>query len=261
GWDTHGHPVEIEVEKALGLSGRHEIGEGGRISVADYNRACRESVLRYKDLWDGLTRRMGYWVDLYDPYVTFHNAYIESVWALLKAISEKHTADGEPFLYRGHKIQWYSPASGTVLSSHEVSLGYKEVQDPSITVRFPVEGQPDTYFLARTTTPWTLVANEMLAVGPELDYVKVRVTSEVGNPEYLILATARLANLVQGAYEVVEELKGLGLVGTKYTPVFDTYLGWRSNPHLNIGDKLWTVASAGFVSIEDGTGVVHMAPA
>src|SRR5690606_3337728 len=161
----------------------------------------------YKDLWDDLTRRMGYWVDLDDPYVTFHNAYIESVWALLKAISEKRTADGEPFLYRGYKIQWYSPANETVLSSHEVSLGYKEVQDPSIYVRFPVAGEEGTSFLAWTPPPWTVPANAALAVGPGIDYVKVRVPTEEGGREHLILAEARLSVLGED-FEVVERVKG-----------------------------------------------------
>ena len=133
GWDTHGLPVEIEVEKALGLEGRHAVEAFG---IAEYNAACRESVLRYKDLWDDLTRRMGYWVDLEDPYVTFETDYIESVWNLLKRIWDKG------LLSKGFKIQWYSPANGTVLSSHEVSLGYKEVQDVSVTVRFPSPTRP-----------------------------------------------------------------------------------------------------------------------
>ena len=166
GWDTHGLPVEIEVEKQLGLEGRHAVEDYG---VAEYNAACRASVLKYKDLWDALTVRMGYWVDLDDPYVTFENDYVESVWNLLKRLWDKG------LLYEGHKIQWYSPANGTVLSSHEVSLGYKEVQDTSVTVRFPVVGEPGTSLLAWTTTPWTLPSNAALAVAPKTAYVKVRL--------------------------------------------------------------------------------------
>ncbi|MEM1041323.1 MAG: isoleucine--tRNA ligase [Bacteroidota bacterium] len=259
GWDTHGLPVEIEVEKALGLEGRHEIGPDGKISIEAYNAACRESVLRYKDLWDDLTRRMGYWVDLSDPYITFENDYIESVWALLKAIAERQTADGESFLYRGHKIQWYSPGSGTVLSSHEVSLGYEEVQDPSVYVRFPVEGEPDTSFLAWTTTPWTLVSNTALAVGEGIDYVKVRAErAEAGKngsgEEFLYLAEALLGTL-GGEHEVVERITGRDLVGKTYRPVFDTF---ADHPE---ADRAWRVVPAHFVSTEDGTGIVHMAPA
>lgn len=155
GWDTHGLPVEIEVEKELGLQGRSQVEEYG---IAEYNKKCRESVLKYKDLWDQLTTRMGYWVDLEHPYVTFENDYIESVWWAIKTLFEKE------LLYKGYKIQWYSPGSGTVLSSHEVSLGYKEVQDPSIFIKFPVQGAENTYLLAWTTTPWTLISNMALTV-------------------------------------------------------------------------------------------------
>ncbi len=136
GWDTHGLPVEIEVEKALGLEGRHQVEEYG---IAKYNAACRASVLKYKHLWDDLTQRMGYWVDLDAPYVTFENEYIESVWHLLKRLFDKG------LLYQGYKIQWYSPANNTVLSSHEVSLGYKEVQDPSIYVKAKVKGEGEHF--------------------------------------------------------------------------------------------------------------------
>src|SRR5690625_1821808 len=134
GWDTHGLPVEIEVEKALGLEGRSQVEEYG---IADYNRQCRESVLKYKELWDDLTTRMGYWVDLEDPYVTFENSYIESIWWAFKTLFDKG------LVYQGYKIQWYSPGSGTVLSSHEVSLGYEDTQDPSIFVKFPLEEDPE----------------------------------------------------------------------------------------------------------------------
>ena len=137
GWDTHGLPVEIEVEKALGLDGREEILAYG---MERFNAACRKSVLEYKEEWDDLTRRMGYWVDLQKPYVTFENAYVESVWWLLKQIFDKG------LLYKDYKIQWYSPGSGTVLSSHEVSLGYKEVQDPSVFVRFALREEENTFF-------------------------------------------------------------------------------------------------------------------
>ncbi len=251
GWDTHGLPVEIEVEKALGLEGRHQVEKYG---VAEYNAACRESVLRYKDLWDDLTRRMGYWVDLSDPYVTFENDYIESVWNLLQRIAEKKTADDEPFLYKGYKILWYSPGSGTVLSSHEVSLGYKEVQDPSVYVRFPVEGEPDTFFLAWTTTPWTLVSNTALAVGEGIDYVKVRKQNEAGETEYFYLAKS-LLSILNEEVEIVAEMKGRHLVGKTYSPVFSTFTDEISK------DEAWRVVAADFVSTEDGTGIVHMAPA
>lgn len=244
GWDTHGLPVEIEVEKELGLEGRHQVEAYG---IEKYNAACRQSVLRYKELWDELTVRMGYWVDIEHPYVTFKTYYIETLWWLIKQIYEKG------LLYQGYKIQWYSPGSHTVLSSHEVSLGYKEVQDPSVYVRFPVEGQKDTFFLAWTTTPWTLISNTALAVGPKIEYVKIRHTGEMGD-EYLILAAARLP-VIKEDYEVVETYEGKDLVGVKYNPLFDYFLdeGRRSGA--------WRVVAADFVSTEDGTGVVHMAPA
>ena len=251
GWDTHGLPVEIEVEKNLGLEDRQDVLDYG---IDRYNAACRESVLEYRELWDDLTRRMGYWVDLDDPYVTYETDYIETVWWLLKEIWEKD------LLYKGYKIQWYSPGSGTVLSSHEVSLGYEETQDPSVYIRFPVAGEEDTYFIAWTTTPWTLISNTALAVGPDVEYVKVRLESagergrgSVG--EKLILAQDRLDEVLFGEYEIVERFPGRDLVGRRYEPLFD-YFTERED-----ADEAWRVLEAGFVTTEDGTGVVHMAPA
>ncbi len=237
GWDTHGLPVEIQVEKELGLTNRAEIEAYG---IEKYNAACKASVHKYTEMWNELTRRSGYWVDLEHPYVTYQNNYIESVWWLL---SQLHAKD---LLYRGHKIHWYSPGSGTVLSSHEVSLGYKEVEDPSVTVRFPVAGQDNTYFLAWTTTPWTLVSNLLLAVGPSLDYVTVKC-----GEEKLILAEALLSVLSED-YEIVERCKGSDLVGMRYTPVFDMF---SDHP------GAFKVAAADYVTTEDGTGIVHTAPA
>jgi isoleucyl-tRNA synthetase len=245
GWDTHGLPVEIEVEKELGLEGRHQVEDYG---IAAYNAACRRSVLRYKDEWDELTRRMGYWVDLDDPYVTFHNSYIESVWALLKRLHDKG------LLYQGHKIQWYSPANTTVLSSHEVSLGYKEAQDPSVYVRFPVKGEENTSFLAWTTTPWTLPSNAALAVGPKIDYVKAKLATDDGGEEHIIVAKSLLSVLGEGA-EVVEEMTGADLVGMRYEPAFSHFADELG------ADAAWRVVAADYVTTGDGTGVVHTAPA
>ncbi|MCH8495951.1 MAG: isoleucine--tRNA ligase [Balneolales bacterium] len=245
GWDTHGLPVEIEVEKALGLKGRAEVEQYG---LAEYNAQCRESVLKYKDLWDELTNRMGYWVDLHNPYVTFENDYIESVWWAVKELHNKG------FLYKGYKIQWYSPGSSTVLSSHEVSLGYKEVQDPSVFVKFKLDEANDTYFLAWTTTPWTLISNMILAVNPALDYVTVKHGGSDDKPEYLILAEA-LLSVLEGDYEIIRKFKGEELLGKTYEPIFDYAL--------NVFDKseAWKVVAADFVTTEDGTGIVHIAPA
>ncbi|MEX1055708.1 MAG: class I tRNA ligase family protein, partial [Rhodothermales bacterium] len=245
GWDTHGLPVEIEVEKELGLEGRHQVEEYG---IERYNARCRESVLRYKALWDELTQRMGYWVDLDNPYITFRNEYIESVWWLLKQIYEKG------LLYKGYKIQWYSPGSGTVLSSHEVSLGYEEIQDPSIYVRFKVAGEENTYFLAWTTTPWTLISNAALAVGPDIDYVRVRYIDPEKGEENLILATPRL-KVLDEEYESVERYTGRDLVGIRYEPLFPYF-----QEEVEEG-QAWRVVAGDFVSTEDGTGVVHIAPA
>ena len=245
GWDTHGLPVEIEVEKALGLEGRHQVEAYG---IEKYNAACRESVLRYKEQWDELTKIMGYWVDLDNPYITFKNEYIESVWWLLKQIYEKG------LLYKGHKIQWYSPGSNTVLSSHEVSLGYKEVQDPSVYVRFPLRGEEKTYFLAWTTTPWTLISNTALAVGSGISYVKVRQTDGEGSEEFLILARKRLG-ILPDTYEVVEEFDGDSMLGMKYEPLYDYFQEEGQSK------GAWRIVEADFVSTEDGTGIVHMAPA
>lgn len=245
GWDTHGLPVEIEVEKELGLEGRHQVEDYG---IERYNAKCRESVLQYTELWDELTRRMGYWVDLSEPYITFETRYIETVWWLLKQIYEKG------LLYKGHKIQWYSPGSGTVLSSHEVSLGYEEVQDPSIYIRFPVVDEEKTAFLAWTTTPWTLISNAALAVGPDVEYVKVRHDDPHQGEEYLILAEKRL-EVFDETVEVVERFSGRDLLGTRYTPVFGYFEDEVAH------GEAWYVVEGDFVSTEDGTGVVHIAPA
>lgn len=241
GWDTHGLPVEIEVEKELGLQSREDIDAYG---IEAYNAACRASVLRYKGQWDELTRRIGYWVDLDAPYVTFSNEYIESVWWLLKQLHSKG------LIYKGYKIHWYSPGSGTVLSSHEVSLGYKEIQDPSVIVAFHLADEPDVALLAWTTTPWTLPSNAGLAVGPDIDYVRATVRGST-----YIVAEA-LADTVLGEdAAIVDRMTGADLIGRRYTPVFDHFAGHEH------ADSAWRVIPADFVSTDDGTGIVHMAPA
>jgi isoleucyl-tRNA synthetase len=243
GWDTHGLPVEIEVEKELGLDGRHQVEAYG---VAEYNARCRASVLKYKDLWDDLTTRMGYWVDLENPYITFDNNYIESVWWAIKKLYDSG------YLYKGYKIQWYSPGNATVLSSHEVSLGYKEVQDPSVYIKFAVDNEPGTFFLAWTTTPWTLVSNMALAVHPEIVYKKIRLTA---SGEHLILAESRIADVIKEDFEMVDSFSGKALEGKTYTPLFDFALQ-------KLGKQAaWRVLTAQFVTTADGTGIVHMAPA
>tara|TARA_R110000868_G_scaffold259361_7_gene517384 strand:- start:4481 stop:7642 length:3162 start_codon:yes stop_codon:yes gene_type:complete len=241
GWDTHGLPVEIEVEKALGLEGRSQVEEYG---VAEYNAKCRESVLKYKDLWDDLTARMGYWVDQDNPYITFENNYIESVWWALHKLYEKG------LVYKGYKIQWYSPGSGTVLSSHEVSLGYKETQDPSIYVKFKAHGEDNTYFLAWTTTPWTTISNMALSINPKLDYVKVG-----HNNENYIVAKGTEERVFGEDFIHIEDYQGFNLLGRTYEPIFD-YAKKEHDP-----TTAWKVIPAEYVTTEDGTGVVHTAPA
>ena len=206
------------------------------------------SVLKYKHLWDDLTNRMGYWVDLENPYVTFENDYIESVWWAFKQLYEKN------LVYKGYKIQWYSPGSSTVLSSHEVSLGYKETQDPSIYVKFPLDADDNVYFLAWTTTPWTIISNMALSVNPELEYVKIRVEGENGE-EFLILAKGCLDDAINQDYEIVDTYKGSDLKGWIYKPVFDYALKDFEK------EEAWHVVEADYVTTEDGTGVVHTAPA
>jgi len=237
GWDTHGLPVEIEVEKALGFTSKAEIEKYG---VDKFNAKCRESVWKYKKEWDELTRRIAYWVDLENPYITYENDYIESVWWILSELWKKD------LIYRGHKISPYCPRCETPLSSHEVSLGYKDVEDPSVFVKMKLKDEKDTSFLVWTTTPWTLISNVALAFHPEIKYVKV----ESGN-EKLILAEARLS-VLKDEYEIVEEYPGKDLLGKEYEPLFN---------FCKTDKKLHYTVEGDFVTTEDGTGIVHIAPA
>jgi len=237
GWDTHGLPVEIEVEKALNLESKEDIE---RYGVAEFIQKSRESVFTYKDEWDRLTRRMGYWVDLSDAYVTCTNEYIESVWHILKTMWDRG------LIYRGHKILPYCPRCGTPLSSHEVAQGYEDAKDPSVFVRMRLKDEPGTSLLVWTTTPWTLISNVALAVAPTESYVKVR-----HGDENLILAEARLS-VLDGPYEVVGKLMGLDLIQREYEPLY-SFVPPDRRAHF--------VIPAGFVTLEDGTGTVHIAPA
>ncbi len=237
GWDTHGLPVEIEVEKQLGITHKSQILNYG---VDKFNKACRESVFEYVDDWNELTERMGYWIDLKDAYVTCSNEYIESVWWALRRFFDAG------MIYKGHKIQPYCPRCETPLSSHEVSLGYMDIKDPSVYVKMKVRGEDNTYFLVWTTTPWTLISNVALAVHPEVDYVKV-----LNKGEYLILAKARLS-VLDGEYQIIEEIKGDALAGKEYERIFS---------YLSIKGKAFYVVEGDFVTTEDGSGIVHMAPA
>jgi isoleucyl-tRNA synthetase len=237
GWDTHGLPVEIEVEKKLGLKHKGEIEIYG---VARFNAECRKSVFEYKDLWENLTARMGYWIDMDHPYITCENEYIESVWWAL----DRYFKEG--LIYQGFKIQLYCPRCGTPLSSHEVSQGYRDVQDPSVYIKAKVKGEENTYFLVWTTTPWTLISNVGLAVNPNVEYVKVRFKDEL-----LILAKDRLSVMPAEA-EVLESFPGRSLVGKEYERWFS---------YFPVEAKAWYVIAGDFVTTSDGSGIVHMAPA
>lgn len=242
GWDTHGLPVEIEVEKSIGIKHKSEIKNYG---IEKYNEACRTSVFSYKELWEKMTDRMGYWINLEDAYITCSNDYIESVWWSLKQLFDKG------LIYKGYKVVPQDPKSETVLSSHELALGYRETQDPSVYVVMKIKDPKltkdgTTYFLVWTTTPWTLISNVALAVGSDIEYVKVKI-----NNEYLILAKERLS-VINGEYEIIETFKGGHLEGIEYEQLF-TYV--------KPSKKAFYVINADFVSTEDGSGIVHIAPA
>ena len=240
GWDTHGLPVEHEIEKELGIFDKAEIE--AKIGVAEFTRRCRESVMRYIGDWEKMTERMGFWVDIDQAYYTLDNHYIESVWHLLKTIWNKD------LIYQGYKVVPYDPRIGATLSSHEVAQGYREVDDPSITVRFPVIGEDKTYFLVWTTTPWTLPANLALAVGASIDYVFVEHGGET-----LILATQLVDKVLgEGPHTIVRQVKGEDLMGLRYQRLFD---------ELPAEGDICRVLTADFVSTDDGTGIVHTAPA
>ncbi len=241
GWDTHGLPVEVEVEKALGISGREAIEAYG---VEDFSRQCIDSVFRYIEEWRKMTRRIGFWVDLDAAYVTFHKTYVESVWWALKNLFD------QGLLYQGYKVIWWWPQGGTALSAGEVGQGYQEVDDPSVMVRFGVEGEDKTSFLAWTTTPWTLPSNVALAVGAKLDYV----TAQLEDGERLILAEALLEKVLGDApHEIVARHKGADLVGKRYVSPFSYATPTDGRAH--------EVVEADFVSLESGSGLVHLAPA
>ncbi len=238
GWDTHGLPVELEVEKLLGISGKPEIESYG---VEDFITKCKESVWKYQSEWEKMSDRVGYWVDMNDPYVTYHNNYIESVWWSLKQIWDKD------LIYKGHKIVPYCARCGTSLSSHEVAQGYKDIKDATAVAKFKVKGENSTYFLAWTTTPWTLPSNVALCVHPEHTYVK----AEFDGNKYILAETLVASVLGEGAH-VLETYTGKDLCGMAYEPLFDF-----AKPD----KKAWFVVSDTFVTLTDGTGIVHIAPA
>ena len=238
GWDTHGLPVELEVEKMLGIDGKPEIEKFG---VEPFIENCKKSVWKYKTEWEQMSDRVGYWADMENPYITYDNNYIESVWWALKRIWE------QGLLYKGHKIVPYCPRCGTSLSSHEVAQGYKEVKDPSIYVKFQVKGEKNVYLMAWTTTPWTLPSNVALTVNPRETYVKVKCADEI-----YILAEALAPTVLNEEYEVLEKMDGQSMIGMEYEPLF-TYA--------KVDKKAFYVVGGDFVTLTDGTGIVHTAPA
>ena len=248
GWDTHGLPVELGVEKKLGIT-KEDIGT--KISVEDYNRACREEVMKYTAEWRSLTERIGYWVDMDDPYITYDNRYIETLWYLLKEIY------GKGLLYKGKSIQPYSPAAGTGLSTHELNQPgcYRDVKDTTVCAQFKAKGEQDLYFLAWTTTPWTLPSNTALCVGPLIDYVKVRSTNPyTGAPATYILAKDLVPVWFNGKveFEVLPGvIKGSELVGMEYEQLI---------PWFKADKGAFRVIPGDYVTTEDGTGIVHIAP-
>ncbi len=249
GWDAHGLPVELQVEERLGVR-KDDVGD--KISIEAFNAECRKDVMRFKQEWEELTRRLGYWVDLETPYITFDPKYIETLWWILKKLFNRK------LLYRGYSIQPYSPAAGTGLSSHELNQPgtYRDVKDVSITAMFQVLGTPDEYLLAWTTTPWTLPSNTALAVNPDLEYVKVR-TVHPYQPQrgdiYVYLARESLPRYFseKTPHEVVETMKGKDLADMKYQPLF-TYV--------DPGPGAYRVVVDDFVKADEGTGIVHIAP-
>ena len=235
GWDCHGLPVELEVEKELGFEHKNDIEAYG---VDRFNAKCRESVLRYIDEWDELTERIGFWIDTGDAYYTLANEYVESVWWSLKSVWEKG------LLTEGYKVVPYCTRCGTALSSHELAQGYKDVVDPSVYVTFPLRDEPDVSLLAWTTMPWTLVPHAAIAVDPEVTYARARHDGQT-----LILAEPLVERVLGEGTEIVERMKGSELLGLRYEPPFP-YIG-------DYGERGHTILPGDFVSIEDGTGVVH----
>jgi isoleucyl-tRNA synthetase len=240
GWDTHGLPVELQVEKELGLKSKRDIDKYG---IARFNKKCRESVWKYKKEWENLTKRTGFWLDLENPYITYNTDYIESVWSILKDIYEKG------LLYQGFKVVHYCPRCGTPLSSHEVAQGYKKIKEPAVFVKLRIKNLEfkNSYLLIWTTTPWTLPGNVAVAINPKFTYAKVKVDGE-----YLILAKKRIEECqIQG--EIVQEFKGKDLLDLRYEELYSISSEASKNAY--------KVIAGDFVSLEEGTGLVHIAPA
>jgi len=253
GWDTHGLPVELAVEKELGLKSKKEIEVYG---IAAFNEKCKESVWKYVHEWEGFTDRMGYWVDLKDPYITYKPNYIESVWNIMKTVDEKD------LLYKDYKVVPWCPRCGTGLSSHELAQGYEDVKDLSVTVEFRVKGKTDVSFLVWTTTPWTLPGNVGLAINPHITYAEVeKKDMGTGSLVYFILAKDLVEKIFAGQeYKITEEKKGSELVGLEYEPLHPFLKDNVSGPEKDKLSNAFKVYAADFVTTTEGTGIVHIAP-
>lgn len=238
GWDTHGLPVELEIEKKLGISGKQQIEDYG---VEKFVKECKGSVFSYVEMWKDMSEKLGYWVDMDNPYVTYHNDYIESVWWALKQMWDKG------LLYEGHKIMPYCPRCGTALSSHEVAQGYKDVKDLTATAKFKVAGEENKYILAWTTTPWTLPSNLALAINKSYTYAEVKVEDEV-----YIIAKDLAPKVLGEDYELIREFPGTELLGMKYEQLM---------PFAKVEGKAFEIIHGDYVTLTDGTGIVHIAPA
>ena len=239
GWDTHGLPVELEVEKTLGLDGKDQIEQYG---VEPFIAECKKSVWKYKGEWERMSERVGFWADMDDPYITYDNRYIESVWWSLKQIFDRG------LLYKGYKVVPYCPRCGTALSSHEVTQGYKEVTEDSVFVRFKIKGEENAYFYAWTTTPWTLPSNVALCVGPDFEYCRFRAKDGSEG----IMARALLESVMGEGAEVLATMKGSELAGMEYEPLYR---------FIEPEKPAWRVITGDYVTLTDGTGIVHIAPA
>ena len=239
GWDTHGLPVELEIEKKLGISGKEQIEEYG---VEKFVKECKESVFTYVSMWEKMTNQIGFWVDMKNPYVTYHNDYIESVWWALRQMWDKG------LLYKGHKVMPYCPRCGTALSSHEVAQGYKDVKDLTCIAKFKVQGEENKYILAWTTTPWTLPSNLALCINKAYEYADVKVGDEV----YVLAKELVPEVLKDKEYEILKTYKGTELLGVKYEQLM---------PFAKVEGKAFEVIHGDYVTLTDGTGIVHIAPA
>ena len=257
GWDTHGLPVEVEVCKDLGIHGKDEIEKFG---IEPFIQKCQQSVWRYMQEWEKLTERIGFWIDLSEAYVTYHQSYVESVWWSLKELFDQGR------LYRGHKIVWWWAQGGTALSSGEVGQGYREVADPSVYVKFPLLDEENTSLVVWTTTPWTLPSNTFAAVGVDIDYA---VCKDAESGEHLIVAEALVESLAEKAkreWTIEKRIKGSELVGKRYDPPTTTYTSKFADAKGKLKDGTeehlyWRVVPGDFVTLDSGTGLVHIAPA